>query len=72
MLGTNICIARLGIKTLKKINSLLKDLQGDLFGGEGKPELLRGESSGTWSRHINDKDRLVYENSKWHDSCEIV
>ena len=47
-------------KTLKKINSLLKNIQRDPFSGEGKPEPLRGESSGNWSRRINEKDRLVY------------
>ncbi|MGN0164133.1 MAG: Txe/YoeB family addiction module toxin [Candidatus Ornithomonoglobus sp.] len=47
-------------KTLKKINSLLKDIQRNPFSGEGKPEALKG-SSKNWSRRINDKDRLVYE-----------
>ena len=46
-------------KTLKKINSLLASAQRDPYEGEGKPEPLRGEV-GKWSRHINDKDRLVY------------
>lgn len=45
-------------KTLKKINSLLKNIQTEPFTGEGKPEPLKG---GKWSRCINDKDRLVYE-----------
>lgn len=47
--------------TLKKINALLKAIQREPFTGEGKPEPLKGEQSGKWSRRINDKDRLVYE-----------
>ena len=46
-------------KMLKKINSLLKDIQREPFEGEGKPEHLRGTVN--WSRRINEKDRLVYE-----------
>lgn len=46
---------------LKKINALLKAIQREPFKGEGKPEPLKGEQSGKWSRRINDKDRLVYE-----------
>ncbi len=48
-------------KTLKKINALLKDIQRSPFDGEGKPEPLKGELAGLWSRRINDKDRLVYQ-----------
>ncbi len=47
-------------KTLKKINRLIKDAQRDPYGGEGKPEPLSGNLIGKWSRHINEKDRLVY------------
>lgn len=47
-------------KTLRKINALLKDIQRSPFSGPGKPEPLKGELSGKWSRRINDKDRLVY------------
>ena len=50
-------------KTLKKINSLLKDIIRHPFEGEGKPEPLKGED-GLWSRRINEKDRLVYEISE--------
>ena len=46
-------------KTLKKINSLLKEIQRQPFDGTGKPEPLKG-SDGCWSRRINEKDRLVY------------
>lgn len=47
-------------KTLKKINLLLKEIQRTPFEGTGKPEQLKGDLSGVWSRRINDKDRLVY------------
>ena len=46
-------------RTLKKINSLIKSAQRNLFHGEGKPEPLKNEE-GDWSRRINEKDRLVY------------
>ncbi len=45
---------------LKKINQLLKDRQRDPMAGIGKPEALRGDLSGSWSRRINDEHRLVY------------
>lgn len=49
-------------KTLKKINSLLKDIErnGEEF-GIGKPEALKGEFSGFYSRRIDDVNRLVYK-----------
>lgn len=48
-------------KTLKRINSLIKDIErGSMYEGIGKPEPLRGELSGFWSRRIDDKNRLVY------------
>jgi len=46
-------------KTVKKINTLLTEIQRHPFSGEGKPEPLKGTSN--WSRRINAKDRLVYE-----------
>lgn len=48
-------------KSLKKINSLLKEIQRTPYEGSGNPELLKGNLSGKWSRRINEKDRLVYE-----------
>ncbi len=48
-------------RTLKRINELLKDIvRGDAFMGIGKPEPLKGELSGFWSRHIDESHRLVY------------
>ena len=47
--------------TLKKINSLIKDIERNGNCGTGKPEPLVGNLSGYWSRRINDKDRLIYK-----------
>lgn len=47
-------------KTLKRINILLKDIERGNFDGIGKPEPLRGDMSGFWSRRIDDRNRLVY------------
>lgn len=47
-------------KMLKRINTLLKDIERNNFEGLGKPEPLRGELSGFWSRRIDDTHRLVY------------
>jgi len=48
-------------KVVKKINSLIKDIQRDSFNGLGKPEPLKHELSGCWSRRVSDEHRLVYE-----------
>ncbi len=48
-------------KVVKKINNLLKDIQRDPYDGLGKPERLKYELSGCWSRRITDEHRLVYE-----------
>ena len=53
-------------KTVKKINELIKAIQRTPFEGIGKPEALKENLSGWWSRRINLEDRLVYkvENEK--------
>ncbi len=48
-------------KVLKKINSLIKDIKRDPFEGIGKPEPLKYELQGCWSRRVTDEHRLVYE-----------
>ena len=48
-------------KILKKINALIKDIKREPFDGLGKPEALKYELSGCWSRRITDEHRLVYE-----------
>ena len=47
-------------KTLKRINTLIKDILRHPHEGIGKPELLKGNLSGFWSRRIDDYNRLVY------------
>ena len=47
-------------KILKKINSLIKEIRREPFGGLGKPELLKNELSGFCSRRIYREHRLVY------------
>ena len=47
-------------KTLIKLNDLLKEIQRTPFTGSGKPEPLKHDKSGLWSRRINEADRLVY------------
>ncbi|BBE51574.1 Toxin YoeB [Ferriphaselus amnicola] len=48
-------------KTLRRINALLNDTLREPFGGIGKPEPLRGDLSGLWSKRIDDTNRLVYQ-----------
>ncbi|MGZ8158660.1 MAG: Txe/YoeB family addiction module toxin [Methylobacter sp.] len=47
-------------KTLKRLNLMITATARDPFAGIGKPEPLRGELSGYWSRRIDDANRLVY------------
>ena len=47
-------------KTLKRINKLIKDIQRDPFTGIGKPEPLKYDYQGVWSRRIDAENRLIY------------
>lgn len=47
-------------KILQRINELIKDTLRSPFKGIGKPEPLKGNYAGCWSRRINDEHRLVY------------
>lgn len=47
-------------KTLKRINELIKDIQRNPTDGVGKPEPLRGNLTGWWSRRIDAVNRIVY------------
>ena len=47
-------------KVFKKINALIKECQRTPFSGLGKPEPLKHELVGTWSRRIDREHRLVY------------
>jgi len=48
-------------KLFAKIAGLIRDVAREPFQGLGKPEPLRHELSGYWSRRINDEHRLVYK-----------
>jgi toxin YoeB len=47
-------------KILCRINDLIKDCLRSPFKGNGKPEPLKGDFAGCWSRRITDEHRLVY------------
>lgn len=47
-------------RMLKRLNALIRDTERAPFDGPGKPEPLRGNLSGFWSRRIDDEHRLVY------------
>ena len=47
-------------KTLKRINTLIKEIQRDPFAGIGKPEPLKYDFQGAWSRRIDAENRLIY------------
>jgi len=51
-------------KIFNKLSKLLKETQRTPFEGTGKPEPLKYDKSGYWSRHITKGDRLVYEISE--------
>ncbi len=48
-------------KKLKRINTLIKEIKRDPFEGIGKPEPLKNQLKGCWSRRIDHEHRLVYE-----------
>jgi toxin YoeB len=48
-------------KNLRKINELIKDIQRNPFEGLGKPEALKYDLAGLWSRRIDQEHRLVYQ-----------
>jgi len=48
-------------KTLKRINALLKDIDRSPYEGIGKPEPLKENWSGFWSRRIDSANRIIYK-----------
>ena len=46
--------------SIKKLEKIIKELSETPFEGSGKPEALKHELLGYWSRQINSKDRLIY------------
>ena len=61
-------------RTLKRINDLLQDIARGGYQGIGKPEPLRGDLSGFWSRRIDAQHRLVYRltEADGDSVCEII
>ena len=64
-------------KTFIKIAQIINDIDRNPYGGLGKPEPLKHELAGFWSRRINYKDRLVYKITSfneiyiWHELNQI-
>jgi len=56
-------------KLVFKIFEIISDIQTDPFKGMGKPEPLKGNFKGFWSRRINDEHRLIYKVT--NDAIEI-
>lgn len=54
-------------KVLQRLNKLIKECQRTPFEGIGKPEPLKGDLKGWWSRRVTDEDRLVYRVSGQDD-----
>jgi toxin YoeB len=57
-------------QVVEKILLLLRDIQQNPFKGLGKPEPLKRNYSGYWSRRINEKDRLIYKIT--NENIEII
>lgn len=57
-------------KTLKRINLLLEDIRRNAFFGIGKPEPLKDNLNGFWSRRIDSFNRLVYKIN--NEQIEII
>lgn len=47
-------------KILKKINTVVKDIERGGYDGIGKPEPLKGDLEGFWSRRIDNEHRFIY------------
>lgn len=47
-------------KTIKRINALIKDIERNRLEGMGKPEPLKDDLAGIWSRRIDETNRIVY------------
>ena len=59
-------------KIFRKICELIKDIKRNPTDGIGKPEPLKHELSGCWSRRINDEHRLVYQIAENSESFVII
>ena len=57
-------------KTLRRINALLQDISRNGYDGIGKPEPLKNDFSGFWSRRIDDVNRIVYRVTS--DAIQVI
>jgi len=57
-------------KYFKKITELIEEARREPFAGKGKPEPLKHEYTGYWSRRISDEHRLIYSVSE--NAIEII
>ena len=69
-MGRLLLLANTRQKTLKRINILLINKKRNSFAGIGKPEPLKENLNGYWSRRIDDTNRLVYRIS--NQQIEII
>ena len=69
-MGRILLLANSRQKNSQENNILLQDISRNRFNGLGKPEPLKGELSGIWSRRIDDANRLLYKISD--DCIEII
>lgn len=60
------------LKVAERINQLIKEIMRSPFSGQGKPEPLRGNLKGYWSRRITLEHRLVYRIKSEGDSRIII
>lgn len=57
----NFCVKSGNKSVLNKIYSLIEDIQLHPYEGLGKPEQLKHQLSGRWSRRINQEHRIIYK-----------
>ncbi|MDL2263609.1 Txe/YoeB family addiction module toxin [Synergistaceae bacterium OttesenSCG-928-I11] len=58
--------------TAKRINKILQEMMRDPFDGIGKPEPLKHELSGCWSRRIDEKNRILYQVAEDRETIYII
>ena len=57
--------------TIKRTNRILTELEKNPFVGIGKPHTLKYDYSGLWSRHLNEKDVIIYDVNEIKKTVQI-
>ena len=57
--------------TIKRIDRILKELEKSPFVGIGRPHQLKYDYSGLWSRHLNEKDVIIYDVNETKKTVQI-